>query len=101
MRAAGSGIQMPRMNSITERWIQTCHRELMDRTLAWNHSHLLHVLREFELHYNGHRPHRALNQAAPLRPLPEPITDPRQIAHLKIRRRDRLDGTLHEYQHVA
>jgi transposase InsO family protein len=101
LQVVTSGIQMPRMNSITERWIQTCRRELLDRTLVWNHSHLLHVLREFELHYNGHRPHRALNQAAPLRPLPEPITDPRQIAHLEIRRRDRLNGTLHEYQHVA
>jgi putative transposase len=32
------GVQMPRMSSITERWIQTCRRELLDRTLAWNHN---------------------------------------------------------------
>ncbi|WP_413100024.1 hypothetical protein [Streptomyces sp. Inha503] len=31
-----SGVQMPRMNSITERWVQTCRRELLDRTLIWN-----------------------------------------------------------------
>jgi putative transposase len=43
-----TGIQMPRMNSLIERWIQTCRRELLDRTLIWNHSHLLHALREFE-----------------------------------------------------
>ncbi|RNG23537.1 hypothetical protein EEJ42_18340 [Streptomyces botrytidirepellens] len=24
------------MNSITERWIQTCRRELLDKTLIWN-----------------------------------------------------------------
>lgn len=36
------------MNSIMERWIQTCRRELLDRTLIWNQSHLLHALREFE-----------------------------------------------------
>jgi hypothetical protein len=36
-----SGVQMPRMNSIVERWIQTCH-ELLDRTLIWNQRHLLH-----------------------------------------------------------
>ena len=51
--------------------------------------------------YNGHRPHRALTQAAPLHPLPEPITAPAQIRHLDIQRRDRLNGILHEYQHAA
>ena len=39
--------------------------------------------------------------AAPSRPLPEPVTDPEQIAHLSVRRRDRPGGTLHEYQHAA
>ena len=28
-----SGVQMPRMNSIMERWVRTCRRELLDRTL--------------------------------------------------------------------
>nr|QIY76805.1 transposase [Streptomyces sp. RLB1-33] len=96
-----SGVRMPRMNSIMERWIQTCRRELLDRTLIWDQRHLLHALREFESFYNGHRPHRALRQAAPLRSLPEPTTEPGQIKHLEIRRRDRLGGTLHEYQHAA
>ena len=31
-----SGVQMPRMNSIMERWVQTCRYELLDRTLIWN-----------------------------------------------------------------
>ncbi|GAA1122678.1 integrase core domain-containing protein [Streptomyces javensis] len=96
-----SGNRMPRMNSIMERWIQTCRRELLDHTLIWNQRHLLHALRDFESFYNRHRPHRALGQAAPLRSLPEPITAPGQITHLKIRRRDRLGGTLHEYHHAA
>jgi putative transposase len=54
-----SGVQMPRMNSIIERWVQTCRRELLDRTLIWNQRHLLHALREFEQFYNSHRPIRA------------------------------------------
>jgi putative transposase len=33
-------VQTPRMNSITERWVQTCRHELLDRTLIWNHAHL-------------------------------------------------------------
>jgi hypothetical protein len=78
-----------------------CRHELLDRTLIWNQRHLLHSLREFEHFYNEHRPHRTLRAAAPLRPLPEPITDPERIAHLDVRRRDRLGGTLHEYRNAA
>src|SRR4051794_21471681 len=37
-----SGVRMPRMNSIMERWVQTCRRELLDRVLMWNQRHLLH-----------------------------------------------------------
>ena len=46
------------MNSIMERWVQTCRRELLDRTLIWNQRHLLHALRQFEDHYNSYRPHQ-------------------------------------------
>jgi putative transposase len=96
-----SGVQMPRMNSIMERWVQTCRRELPDRTLIWNQSRLLHALREFEQFYNGHRPHQGIANARPLQPLPVPLMVPDQIASLEIRRRDRLGGVLHEYQHAA
>jgi Integrase core domain len=75
-----SGVQMPRMNSIMERWVQTCRRELLDRTLIWNQRHLLHALREFEQFYNGHRPHQGIANARPLCPLPTPIGDPDEIA---------------------
>jgi transposase InsO family protein len=51
-----SGVRMPRMNSIIERWVQTCRRELLDRMLIWNQRHLLRALREFEHFYNEHRP---------------------------------------------
>ncbi|MFI0772042.1 integrase core domain-containing protein [Streptomyces melanosporofaciens] len=96
-----SGVRMPRMNSIMERWVQTCRRELLDRTLIWNQRHLLHALREFEQFYNAHRPHHGLANARPLHPLPAPITDPDQTSSLDIRRRERLGGILHEYRHAA
>ncbi|HEY2674564.1 MAG TPA: hypothetical protein VGJ07_29870, partial [Rugosimonospora sp.] len=32
------------MNAIMERWMRTCRRELLDRTLIWNQRHLLHAL---------------------------------------------------------
>ncbi|MFJ6141788.1 integrase core domain-containing protein [Kitasatospora sp. NPDC092286] len=96
-----SGVRIPRTNSLMERWVQTCRRELLDRTLIWNERHLLHSLREFEKFYNCHRPHRGIANAQPLSALPRPIDCPEQIDRLDIRRTDRLGGFLHEYQHAA
>jgi transposase len=64
-RAAGAriiraAVQAPRMNSIMERRVGSCRRELLDRTLVWNQRHLMIVLREYEDFCNTHRPHRAL-----------------------------------------
>lgn len=96
-----SGIRIPRMNCIMERWVQTCRRELLDRTLIWNQRHLLHALHEFEQFYNGHRPHQGIANARPLYALPPQIADPATMARLDVRRRDRLGGILHEYEHAA
>jgi transposase InsO family protein len=96
-----TGVRMPRMNAIMERWVQTCRRELLDRTLIWNQRHLLHALREFEAFYNAHRPHQGMTNARPLRPLSPPITDPGHIACLDIRRHQRLGGILNMYEHAA
>jgi len=96
-----SGVRMPRMNSIMERWIQACRHELLDRTLIWNQAHLLSALREYELHHNQHRPHRGIAIARPLRPLPDSITEPATLARLRVRRHDRLGGLFHEYDHAA
>jgi len=86
------------MNSIMERWIGSCRRELLDRTLIWNQRHLMTVLREYEDFYNTHRPHRALSQAAPLRPLPDGVTD---LDRFRVLRRDRARGVIHEYRLAA
>jgi hypothetical protein len=56
------------------------------------------VLREYENFHNSHRPHRALNQAAPLRPLPDGVTD---LDHFRVLRRNRAGGVIHEYRLVA
>ena len=98
IRVVRSAIQAPRMNSIIERWIGSCRRELLDRTLIWNQRHLMTVLREYEDFYNTHRPHRTLRQAAPLRPLPDGVAD---LDHFQVQRRDRVGGMIHEYRLVA
>jgi hypothetical protein len=96
-----SGIQIPRMNALMQRWIQSCRHELVDRMLIWNQAHLLHALHQYELHYNTHRSHRGVSNSRPLRPLPEPITDLGTITQFDIHRHDRLGGIIHEYEHAA
>jgi transposase InsO family protein len=88
--------QAPRMNAIMERWVGSVRRELLDRILIMNARHLRKVLAEYESHFNGHRPHRVLSNASPLRPLPDPVD-----ADIKVIRRDRLGGLLHGYAQVA
>ena len=80
IRVVLTGVRMPRMNAVMERWVQTCRRELLDRTLIWNQRHLLDALREFETFYNQHRPHQNIANARPLKPLPPPINETDQLA---------------------
>ncbi|GAB2458980.1 integrase core domain-containing protein [Streptomyces incanus] len=96
-----TGVRIPRINALMERWVQTCRHELLDRTLIWNQHPLLHALREFEQHHNSHRPHQGIAGARPLHALPPLITDSEQLTHLDIRRRDHLGATLHAYRHAA
>ncbi|WP_236594318.1 integrase core domain-containing protein [Saccharothrix sp. 6-C] len=96
-----SGVRIPRMNAIMERWIRSCRRELLDRTLIWNQQHLLHALREYEKYYNTHRPHQGIANARPLRTLPPTVTDQAALTRLDIRQRQRLGGILNEYHHAA
>ena len=90
-------VQAPRANAIAERFVGSLRRELLDRILILNRHHAVAVLAEYQQHFNEHRPHRALGQAAPPRPLP----DPHPSRHIRVSRRDRLGGLLHEYDQVA
>ena len=90
-------VQTPRMNAIAERWIGGCRRELLDRTLIWNHDHLRWILREYEVRHNQHRPHRSLHSAAPLKPLPRPVI----LGQYRVRRQTRVGGVINEYRLVA
>jgi len=97
IRIVKTPVRAPRANAIAERFVGTVCRELLDRLLIINRRHAAAVLREFERHYNDHRPHRTLGQASPSRPLPHRA--PTEIH--KIQRRDRVGGLLHEYRQVA
>ena len=90
-------VRAPRADAICERFVGSARREPLDPIPIVNIAHARTVLGEYESHFTTHRPHRALKQAAPLRPLPPVPVDPTAT----VVRRDRLGGLLHEYTQVA
>jgi putative transposase len=97
IRTVLCNVRAPRMNAIAERWIGGCRRELLDCGLIWNQAHLRRILREYETHHNQHRPHRSLDAAAPLKPLPVPV----DLGQYHVRKRARVGGLINEYRLVA
>jgi hypothetical protein len=91
-------IAAPTAKAHAERWVGTVRRECLDRLLIVSRKHLERVLYEYVDYYNGHRPHRALEQRPPLAK-PPPALWSGDLERL--RRRDRLDGLLHEYDLAA
>jgi putative transposase len=91
--------QAPKANVVAERWVGTARRDCLDWLLIASRRQLEHVLRVYAEHYNRHRPHRALS----LRP-PAPERNLRVVSYrspVRIHRRDRLGGLIHEYAYAA
>jgi putative transposase len=102
LAAAGIGIirtpvRAPGANAIAGRWISGARRECPGRMLITGERHLRLVLGEYAGHDNVHRPHRTLCQGPPAGRDHPPATDP----NVRILRRDRLGGLIHEYAQVA
>jgi transposase InsO family protein len=100
---AGAGIDVvkipprcPRANCHAERFVLTARTELTDRILIFGERHLRIVLAQFSAHYNGRRPHRALQLQPPRPDLPAANLDCRRI-----RRRPVLGGLINEYERAA
>jgi putative transposase len=97
VRTVRTPVRAPRANAIAERWIAGARRECLDRMLITSERHLRLVLTEYADHYNSHRPHRALQQDPPAgRAHP-----PADMTGMRVLRRDRPGGLIHEYAQVA
>ncbi len=86
----------PMANAYAERWIRTLRHELLDRTIIWNERQLRTLLIEYIDHYNHHRPHRSLDQAAPDDTNVVTIDTGRTVM-----RHARCGGLINEYRHAA
>jgi putative transposase len=104
IRVIKAPVRAPRARAHAERWVESLRRESLDRLLILGGRHLERVVRVYAQHYNGHRPHRSLDQRPPLAK-PPPIDEPAPSSVLlqldRLRRYDRLGGLLHEYEIAA
>jgi putative transposase len=98
IRAIRTPPRAPKAKAHAERWVASVRRECLDRILIFSRAHLERVLRGYTIHYNRHRPHRALAQRSPIA-TPRPA--PQERAAFIVRRRDLLGGLLHEYELAA
>jgi putative transposase len=89
-------VRSPRANARAERFIGTLRRECLDHLLITGEPHLRKILDEYARHYNGHRPHQALEQRPPRR-------EPGQTIDLtaRIERRQTVGGLVSEYRRAA
>ncbi len=86
----------PRANAYAERFVLTARTEATDRMLIFSERHLRIVMAQYARHYNGRRPHRAL-QLQPPRPS-HPVAD---LSQEQVKRRPVLGGLLNEYERAA
>ena len=86
----------PRANAYAERFVLTARTEVTDRMLIFSERHLRSVMAEYTRHYNGRRPHRAL-QLQPPRP-DHPVAD---LSQERVKRRPVLGGLLNEYERTT
>jgi transposase InsO family protein len=86
----------PRANAYAERFVLTARTEGTDRMLILSEQHLRRVLSEYARHYNGRRPHRALQLRPPRSD--RPVVD---RTHERIKRRPVLGGLINEYERAA
>jgi putative transposase len=88
--------QSPRANAFAERFVGTVRREVTDRMLILGERHLRRTLDQYAGHYNGRRPHRALQLQPPRSD--HPAAD---LTHERIKRRPALGGLTNEYERAA
>jgi transposase InsO family protein len=86
----------PRANAFAERFVGTVRREVTDRMLIVGQRHLRRTLDQYVSHYNGRRPHRALQSEPPRSD--RPVVN---LIHERIKRRSVLGGLINEYERAA
>jgi transposase InsO family protein len=100
VRVLRTPVQSPMANAYCERLLGTLRRECLDFLIPFGEEHLRRVVRVWQGHYNGARPHSrlgpALRQPPPGVPV-APIIGHELPQHMRVVARPVLGGLHHEY----
>ena len=86
----------PWQNGVTERWVGSCRRDLLDHVIVLDERHLKRLISEYVLYYHEDRTHLGLAKDTPSRP-----TAIRSAAESEIQSLPRLGGLHYRYAVAA
>lgn len=86
--------QSPWQNSIAERWVENCRRDLLDHVIALNEQHLKRLLAEYVRYYHEDRTHLGLAKQTPSHRMSSSV-------HGGVIAKPRLGGLHHRYERAA
>ena len=94
-----TSVQAPWQNGISERWVGSCRREILDHVIPLHEAHLRRLIRDYVDYHHDDRIHDALEKDTPNR---RPV-EPKPSATSMVISMPRLGGLHHRYswQQVA
>jgi hypothetical protein len=88
-----TSVQAPWQDGISERWVGSCRREMLDHIIALNEQHLRRLIRDYVSYYHQDRIHDSLEKDTPNRRPVEPKPSPNAAVISSAR----LGGLHHRY----
>ncbi len=64
-----TAVRAPNMNAVSERFVGSARRELLDHVLLVDALHLASLVRQYARYFNESRPHQGLGQRVPASPM--------------------------------
>ena len=88
-----TSVRAPWQNGISERWVGSCRREILDHVIALNEQHLRRLIRDYVSYYHQDRIHDSLEKDTPNRRPVEHKPSPNSVLISNAR----LGGLHHRY----
>jgi putative transposase len=93
LKPEGTSVQAPWQNGVSERWVGSCRKEILDHVIPLNEEHLRRLVRDYVSYYHQDRVHDSLEKDTPYRRPIEQMSSPQATVVSS----PRLGGLHHRY----